>query len=69
MTDVFNIFKLGKVAMIGLKKGEKFVPLAKSLGKPMGVLFASGVIDSAMDDVVNYYTKKLEENNDGGSES
>lgn len=69
MTDVFNIFKLGKVAMIGLKKGEKFIPLAKSLGKPMGILFVSGMADGVMDDVVEYYTNKLEENNDGRSES
>lgn len=69
MTDVFNIFNLGKVAMIGMKNGKKFMPLAKSLVKPMGVLFASGIADGVMDDVVEYYTKKLEENNDGGSES
>lgn len=69
MTDVINIFKLGKVAMIGLKNGQKLMPMAKSLVKPMGILFASGMVDGVMDDVVEYYTKKIEENNNGGSES
>ena len=69
MTDIFNIFKLGKIAMIGLKNGQKFMPMTKSLAKPMGILFASGMADGVMDDVANYYIKKLEENNDGGSES
>lgn len=69
MTDVINVFNLGKVAMIGLKNGQKLMPMAKSLVKPMGVLFASGIADGVMDDVMEYYTKKLEENNDGGSES
>lgn len=69
MTDVINIFKLGKVAMIGLKNGQKLMPMAKSLVKPMGILFASGMADGVMDDVVEYYTKKIEENNNGGSES
>lgn len=69
MTDVINIFKLGKVAMIGLKNGQKLMPMAKSLVKPMGILFASGMADGVMDDIVEYYTKKIEENNNGGSES
>lgn len=69
MTDVFNIFKLGKIAMISLKNGQKLMPMAKSLAKPMGILFVSGMADGVMDDVVEYYTNKLEENNDGRSES